>query len=82
MSNIEKQLEIMKYDFDPYFHSRVLHRLHEVQRTFRWSILTPFAGVAVMALLWVFVVNGSLEMDSLLGIDTFGQTIDNYLMDY
>ena len=78
-----KGLDRLKYDFDPYFSSRVMAKLDaEGSAGLSWKWLSPAFAFVLIAVLWVFIQDGSLTVDSILGLTEYDESLKDYLMYY
>lgn len=79
-----KLLLQQKYAFKPFFTGRVIHRLRSIGEQQNFSLMYAFKRLAVPAfgviciwLLSLFFVDGSLELDSIVGLADW-DTVDEY----
>lgn len=83
--NIEDQLKTLTADFDPYFHSRVIAKLANpvvLRRQILKRILIPSVAVLGLLICVVYIQDGSLSLDSVLGISDVDTQLNDYLIYY
>jgi hypothetical protein len=77
VNKIEKFLENYQPDFSPFFETRLLAKIESFNNEFkvislynRFFSKVLYSGITVIAaiLIVIFILNGSLSMDSLLGV--------------
>ena len=82
--NLDKELKLQQFDFDPFFHSRVMARLENQESESLWNtgafrILIPAFASVLICMAWVLMQDGALTLDTVLGVD---QAADQNIIDY
>lgn len=78
---VDKLLNSYTRDFDPYFSTRVMARIQrETEELWSWKWLSPALGLAAICLAILWLQEGSLSVDGLLGVGGYDTELNDYLM--
>ena len=78
---IEKLLGSYRTDFDPYFSSRLMARIQRsTEDVWSWKWLSPALSLAAICLAILWVQDGALSVDGLLGVGTYDAELKDYLI--
>ena len=81
---LESTLRQMNYDFEPFFHTRVLARIEKFNESkylkLQWKMLVPSLTLLSATILFTILQDGSLSLDSLLGITEYDTELEHFLM--
>ena len=86
MNNLQQDLkQLNEVDFDAFFHARVMSKLENgsniIFGALGWKVLVPALSLLLFCFSMVYFQEGSLSMDSILGLQD-ANTITDYLIYY